>query len=379
MRARPSSLVAVFVLSMAVACDSEGSSTNEGLAEHAPVTESPSEGATNMDMAADAATAAVSAERADAPSGMSSDASMAQPADARPDGRSASGRAQGNQANAESPDDANDTDDAGIATSSGSSPQGSQTAEDRTQAGSTVGSATDAGHAPTTTPDSAAGAGGIGNVEPGAMGGAGGSSAPMAGGGSETAGAGGVGGAMDTTRTPGAGGFGGGEPFCIHPPSCVPVLTATVGMETCCPNNGEPCGYSVLYPENLDDGTCRPNSAVFLELPGQDEQRISTEGAPDQLITPDCGTRGLLSFPLPGCCMQDNRCGVSTYQIADILLLLGGIPAPFTRVECVRVETLNAQFRVTPLAGMGQLPPSNDTCDYADLDARLPQNNTSAP
>ena len=171
----------------------------------------------------------------------------------------------------------------------------------------------------------------------------------------------------------GAAGFGGGLPFCIHPPECVSVLTSAVGLLTCCPNNGESCGYSVLYPTELDDGTCRPNSAVFLEMPGQDKQRITTEGAPDQLITPDCESRALLSFTLPGCCMPNDRCGVSNYHIADILLVLGGIPAPFTRVQCVDVETLNAQFRVTPLAGLGQLPPSAGTCDYAKLDAELPK------
>jgi hypothetical protein len=70
--------------------------------------------------------------------------------------------------------------------------------------------------------------------------------------------------------------------------------------------------------------------------------------------------------------MPNSRCGISTYHVADILLLLGGIPAPFTRVQCTSVETLNLQFRVTPLAGMGQIPPSDGPCDYPALDAKLP-------
>lgn len=203
----------------------------------------------------------------------------------------------------------------------------------------------------------------------------------------ETAGAGGVSGG--TTSMGGAGvsgrlsipmgGFGGEKAFCIQPPSCIPVFTPTVGLDTCCPINGEECGYTVEYPRELDDGTCRPNSAVFLQLPGQEEQRVVTEGRPDQLITPDCETRSLLAFNMPGCCMPDNRCGISTYQIAPILLGLSLVPAPFTDVECVRVETLNAQFRVTPLAGMAQIPPSDGTCDYADLDARLPHPVTAPP
>ena len=170
----------------------------------------------------------------------------------------------------------------------------------------------------------------------------------------------------------GSAGYGGGKLFCLHPPDCLSVFTAAVGLATCCPQNGEACGYSVAYPSSLDDGSCRPNSAVFLELPGQPEQRVTTPGAPDQLITPLCGSRGVLAFSFPGCCMPDDRCGVSTYQLADILLGLAGVPAPFTRPECVSVETLNAQLRATALAGMGQLAPSTDSCDYADLQARLP-------
>jgi hypothetical protein len=112
-------------------------------------------------------------------------------------------------------------------------------------------------------------------------------------------------------------------------------------------------------------------------MPGQSEQRVQTEGAPDQLITPECETRSLLSFTLPGCCMPNNRCGVSNYHIADILLALGGVPAPFTRVQCTSTETLNIEFRLTPLAGLGQLPSSDGPCDYNALDAKLPRRSST--
>jgi hypothetical protein len=33
-------------------------------------------------------------------------------------------------------------------------------------------------------------------------------------------------------------------------------------------DNGEPYGYAVAFPNELNEGTRGPNSAVFLELPG---------------------------------------------------------------------------------------------------------------
>lgn len=91
----------------------------------------------------------------------------------------------------------------------------------------------------------------------------------------------------------------------------------------------------------------------------------------DQLITPDCETRALLAFPLPGCCLPNDRCGISTYQIHSILQAVVIFPAPFTEVECVSVEELNTQFRATLFAGAAQIPPSNGSCNYADLNMRL--------
>jgi hypothetical protein len=121
----------------------------------------------------------------------------------------------------------------------------------------------------------------------------------------------------------------------------------------------------------LSDAGCKPASEIFLEADGEREQRIVTAGAPDQLITPDCETRVLIGYPLVGCCMPNNHCGVSTYQVANTLLGLAAAPEPFTKVECVPVDVLNAQFKESSLAGFGQLPPSDGSCDYHDLATRL--------
>jgi hypothetical protein len=150
----------------------------------------------------------------------------------------------------------------------------------------------------------------------------------------------------------------------------VAIATEPFVLDPCCPTTRE-CGYKITRPAELGDGSCKPASEIFLEAAGADEKRIVTAGAPDQLITPDCETRVLIGYPLIGCCMPNNHCGVSTYQVANILLGLAVEPAPFTRVECVAVETLNAQFQASSLAGFGQLPASQGNCNYGDLATRL--------
>jgi hypothetical protein len=152
-------------------------------------------------------------------------------------------------------------------------------------------------------------------------------------------------------------------------------------MTPCCIEGNE-CGYEITRPDWLreqaemaaaDGGpaTCNPASMIFGTSEGQPEQRIPVAGGTDQLITPDCESRNLLVYTLPGCCMPNNKCGISTSETADTFALMVVIPAPFTSVECVSVEELNAQFRASSLVGFGQIPPSNGTCNYADLDARL--------
>ncbi|HKU41130.1 MAG TPA: hypothetical protein VJR89_23370 [Polyangiales bacterium] len=154
-----------------------------------------------------------------------------------------------------------------------------------------------------------------------------------------------------------------------------------MALAPCCVE-GNQCGYEITRPDWLRDSVimledggmadpCIPGSKIFTATPGLPEERVVVDGGTDQLITPDCESRNLLAFTLVGCCLPNNQCGVSTYQMVDLLSSLVVFPAPFTRVECVSVEELNAQFRATSLAGFGQIPPSNGTCNYADLNARL--------
>ena len=179
---------------------------------------------------------------------------------------------------------------------------------------------------------------------------------------------------------------------CVLPDDCVDIETSFFNYPACCRETTH-CGYelvldeeefeeSLMYfpqfeefrEEKSDDG-CFPKSFFFPILPGFYAHRTAVEGGDDILITPDCESRGFVAFALPGCCMPNNQCGISTDEMADIFqVLLEGDSAPFTQPECVPAQVLNQQLRDSvKLAGIAHLPPtSGGPCDYAALDMQLP-------
>jgi hypothetical protein len=176
---------------------------------------------------------------------------------------------------------------------------------------------------------------------------------------------------------------------CTLPSSCRTVTTLIFDLRACCLSENV-CGYDLVRPPELREaffgpladgspiaeGTCVPADRVFRAAPGESEERVAVEGSPDILVTPGCDSRILGGFSLPGCCMTNNQCGVSTHHTADTLgvLVVGLSPPGFTKVQCMPVDTLNMQLRQTNLAGFGQLPLSNQRCDFQALDAMLPPN-----
>lgn len=180
---------------------------------------------------------------------------------------------------------------------------------------------------------------------------------------------------------------------CRIPRTCEPIDTLPFALAPCCYGASE-CGYELIRPPELRDiliemsmdgtanpdvqGTCMPAQKIFISEPGQEEQRIPVEGGRDQLITPACESRVLLAFPLIGCCMPNNQCGISTYQISGILSSLTLFPAPFKSIECLSATQLNTQFRAAGLGGLAQIPATTGTCNYADLNARLPASDAPA-
>ena len=137
---------------------------------------------------------------------------------------------------------------------------------------------------------------------------------------------------------------------CVRPPGCQDLDTAFFKYPACCTAKYA-CGYELsfeddfltVYPQardylvqlTLDDpnGKCAPESALFPVRPGTYDHRVELPGEPDDdiLVAAQCESRGFSVFTLPGCCMRDGHCGISTDEIAPTFeVLLEGASAPFS-------------------------------------------------
>lgn len=177
------------------------------------------------------------------------------------------------------------------------------------------------------------------------------------------------------------------DPSCIPPDDCLPPNNFAE-FKSCCSDTLR-CGWDVgqlaevfaMDPEDYGrfglrvETPCAPRSALFFELAPQAEQRVPGAGAGDILITPECTTRAFANALLPGCCLPDDTCGLSTTVGKDVFVTLlrnDFVRAPFTFNECVTWKQLNDQLAATALAPWAFVPPSKGKCNYAALDARLP-------
>jgi hypothetical protein len=189
-----------------------------------------------------------------------------------------------------------------------------------------------------------------------------------------------------------AGGDGRVQIGCTVQPDCPDISTTFFSSSACC-TPSHACGY--LLPEVNDasralfpmlDGfaemwtmgdpnhRCADSKLFFDVRPGLDEERRQLDDGGQILITPTCMSYTLAAFILPGCCMPDNRCGLSTHMSYDTLGVLNDLmPAPFTQPECVSAETLNQQLRATPKLGAWARTTASGSCDYKELDTKLPR------
>jgi len=172
---------------------------------------------------------------------------------------------------------------------------------------------------------------------------------------------------------------------------CVDVNATFVSLKACC-SPVTTCGYELpdldpetqrFFPDAQDfvamlaagdpNGRCVPENFFFDLQPGLWKHRVEVETGQDIFITPDCQSFSLAAFILPGCCLPDNTCGLSTDESWPTLqVLAGGIDAPFTKPECVTAEELNQQFRDSgSLASLARTRAAG-TCNYAALEAELP-------
>lgn len=181
---------------------------------------------------------------------------------------------------------------------------------------------------------------------------------------------------------------------CAVAPDCQDLVTSFFEYPACCSPHVM-CGYEItyddefleVYPQARDvlinlaaddpEGKCVPESFVFPERPGTYDHRVELDGSEegDILIAEQCESRGLLVFTLPGCCMPNDQCGISTDEVAGTLeVLLDGAAAPFTKPECVSADELNAQLLETSLSAFARIPAtSGAACDRAALAQTIPR------
>ena len=174
---------------------------------------------------------------------------------------------------------------------------------------------------------------------------------------------------------------------CTPAQSCRSVRTIAFQLEACC-SETLACGLDLgvfaeqglpqeladqVFPRDLTrENGCRRPGVMFVPVPGAEEQRVPVAERADILITPDCDTYNVYSFPMPGCCLPSGRCGMSSHlSLSNIVPFM----APGSEMEtpqCLTGADFNRQLRGTPIERLGDAPDITKRCDYRGLDARLP-------
>ena len=182
--------------------------------------------------------------------------------------------------------------------------------------------------------------------------------------------------------------------MCVAEETCKDLNTSFFQYAACCSPNVS-CGYELefddaffdVYPQARDllfelasddpEGKCVPESYIFPVRSGTYDHRVEVEGpeSGDILVAQQCESRGFWVFTLPGCCMPDNRCGISTDEVAPTFeLLLEGESAPFAKPECVTADELNRQFEATSLDAFARIPATSGAqCDHQALAEAQPR------
>jgi hypothetical protein len=178
---------------------------------------------------------------------------------------------------------------------------------------------------------------------------------------------------------------------CTLRSDCPGLEQAGVVTKACCTPVSD-CGYELPVPDEMTkmqfpqwedfaamltegdpSGRCAQEWYFFGPREGLYEHRVAVEGGEDILITPDCQSFTVLAFILPGCCLPDNTCGLSTDESRTTLAEIAqSMDVPFASPECVSAETLNQQFRDADL-GMFARTTASGSCNHAELDMELPE------
>ena len=182
--------------------------------------------------------------------------------------------------------------------------------------------------------------------------------------------------------------------MCMREPGCEDLNTAFFNYRACCTAKYA-CGYELayedafvmVYPQIRDvlaeltqddpNGKCVPERFLFPSKPGTYDHRVELPGDEenDILVAEQCESRGVTVFTMPGCCMPNNHCGISTDEVAPTFqVLLEGDSAAFTERECLSADELNEKLKTTKLSAFARVPSTSGAmCDYAALAKAIPR------
>lgn len=177
---------------------------------------------------------------------------------------------------------------------------------------------------------------------------------------------------------------------CVPPPECGRITTIGFQLDTCC-TEALACGLDLrpslehasllepeireqVFPPELSEANwCLHPSRLFVPVPGPEEERVKVRGAADILLTPECDTYNMFSFPLPGCCLPTGRCGVSSHFSISNLIPFVAPGSEAVTPQCLSPAEFRRQLRGSAIERIAQPPEIAKTCSHAALDARLPQ------
>jgi len=172
---------------------------------------------------------------------------------------------------------------------------------------------------------------------------------------------------------------------CTVAPDCLSVRTAVLSLAPCC-SEATSCGFAYESSIVVDRATfsaslglapgesCVPETTIFHTAPTGESQRVPLGDGGQVLVSTDCPTSFVTSIPFRGCCLPNNECALTTYPAqAELKVLVDGADLPFTRIECVKADELNAQIKASQLAGYGRVLSTTGSCNYAELDRTLPR------
>lgn len=193
----------------------------------------------------------------------------------------------------------------------------------------------------------------------------------------------------DAPTSPASSAAAAGPPQCTLPSTCSDFQIVGMMMKACC-SPTVVCGYELpRFDEEMlrdfaetegmivqltggDPNRCAPESFFFGPNPELPELRIEVERGDDILLTPDCTSYRVLAWGLPGCCLPNDTCGLSTDEsYSTFANIIQGDGVPFDHPECLSAEALNQNFRNSGVLAAFARTVSSGTCNYAALDSRL--------